>query len=327
MSNVDATPLVPETKFLTGDGTFGDAQVILPHPSVVRRQQSIALAVIAIPTLGTLCAAALAWWEGITRSELGILVAMYVLCEIGISVGFHRYFTHRSFETNSTVRNALGVLGSMNAQGPIVFWVATHRRHHRYSDRDGDPHSPNLYGRGFRNFCRGLWHAYVGWMFSRESTNYMVYARDILTDKVLLRINNLYPVWVLLGLLGPAVVGVLVSMTAMGFVRGFLWGGLVRMFLINNVSWCVGTFCHIYGSRPFQTGDGSTNNIWIALPSFGEGNHNNHHAFPTSAKHGLEWWQPDLSAYVIALLRVLGLVWEVHVPSVAARLIKAGKDR
>ena len=307
----------------TASEWIGPAKVIRSQPRVIRRLRLIAGAVVVGPMLGCIAAAVLAWREGLHVSDVAIFLAMYLACGFGISLGYHRYFAHRSFKTGRFMQRLLAVLGSTNAQGPIVFWVATHRRHHRYSDEAGDPHSPNLSGDGFGNFLRGIWHAYFGWMFSDEITNYVVYARDILSDRTLVRINTLYPLWVALGLAVPAAIVGAATGSSWGALHGFLWGGVIRMFVVNHANWCVGTFCHVFGSQPFATGDASRNSFWIALVSFGEGYHNNHHAFPSSASHGLEWWQPDLSAGAIKLLAATGLIWDVNLPSIAARRAKA----
>jgi stearoyl-CoA desaturase (delta-9 desaturase) len=282
--------------------------------------------VVIIPSLGFIAAMAQLWLYGIDRVELGLLVGLYVLSTLGITVGFHRYFAHRAFQTHTAMRVMLAILGSMAAQGPLLFWVATHRRHHAYSDRSGDPHSPQLHGQGVLGLLRGLWHAHIGWFFSGELTSWAHYTPDLLRDRVLFRINQQYFIWVFAGLALPAALGGLLLQTWMGVCSGFLWGGLVRMFIVNQVFWAVGSICHRFGSRPFDTRDWSANNFWIALISFGEGLQNNHHAFPSSATHALEWWQPDVSAWVIRALAALGMIWEVKVPPVRA-IMEAKKSR
>jgi stearoyl-CoA desaturase (Delta-9 desaturase) len=312
-----------QTRRQTPAGSAETPGVGVANPAARRMQRNIALAVVIIPFLGFIAAIAQLWLYGIGRLELGMLAGTYALSTLGITVGFHRYFAHRAFQTNTAMRVMLAILGSMAAQGPVLFWVATHRRHHAYSDRPGDPHSPQLHGKGVLGLLRGLWHAHIGWFFSGELTSWAHYAPDLLRDRVLFRINQQYFIWVFAGLMLPAALGGLLSQTWVGVFSGFLWGGLVRMFIVNQVFWAVGSICHLVGSRPFETRDWSANNFWIALISFGEGLQNNHHAFPSSATHGLEWWQPDLSAWVIHTLARLGLIWDVKVPT--ARMIMEAK--
>ena len=289
--------------------------VIVISPFARRLQRSIALAVVVIPFLGFVVAMILAWKYGINRVEVGILISMYTAIMIGVTVGFHRYFAHRAFQAHRVLRIILAILGSMAAQGPILFWVASHRRHHTYSDQPGDPHSPHLYGKGIGNLFRGLWHAHIGWMFSDKIANSLYYAPDLLRDPTLFRINQRYFVWVSLGLVIPAVLGGILMGTWTGIFQGFLWGGLVRIFLVNQACWAVGSIGHTFGSRPFNTHDYSANNFWVALIAFGEGLQNNHHAFPSSAKHGLRWWEPDLSAWILRILEMVGLAWDVKIPT------------
>ncbi|MCB1743119.1 MAG: acyl-CoA desaturase [Gammaproteobacteria bacterium] len=291
------------------------AVVTLTRPEVLRIQRAIALAVVLLPLLGTILALVLWFRNGIHAIELASLVAMYLLSMLGVTVGLHRYFAHRSFKTGRFMQIFLAVAGSMAAQGPILFWVSTHRRHHAHSDHEGDPHSPNLHGDGLAGTMRGLWHAHIGWMFEGSLADVAHYARDILRDRTLLRIHQTYLLWVSLGLALPALAGGLITGTLEGAFVAFLWGGLVRIFLVNHASWCVGSVCHRFGTRPFDTRDNSANNYTVALLAFGEGLQNNHHAFPASYRHAVYWWQPDLSAWVICLMKYLGLAWALRAPS------------
>ncbi len=291
------------------------AAVTIARPAVLRLQRMIALAVVVLPFLGAVGGIALCWKHGIGTIQLGSLVVMYVLCMLGVTVGLHRYFAHRSFDTSGPMKVLLAILGSMAAQGPVLFWVSTHRRHHAHSDKPGDPHSPNLHGGGLSGMLRGLWHAHIAWMFSNELTDFVHYSRDVLRDRTVFQIHRLYPLWVLLGLALPAAVCGMITGTWYGALQGFLWGGLVRIFLVNHSSWCVGSVCHMIGSKPFATHDKSANNYVVAVLTFGEGLQNNHHAFPSSHAHAVRWWQPDLSAWVIRTLRMAGLVWNVKYPS------------
>ncbi len=284
-------------------------------PAAARFQGRIAGLVVLLPLLGTIYAFYQVCVGGVGPTELCILAGMYFLCTIGATVGFHRLFTHRAFKAHPAVKVGLAALGSMAAQGPLVFWVAEHRRHHLYSDRIGDPHSPNLHGGGLKGLFHGLYHAHLGWMFSDEQSDWANYAKDIVRDRDLFQIHQTYFRWVLLGLLLPAALGGLLTRSWLGAANGLLWGGLVRMFVLNQASWCVGSVCHVFGTRPFDTRDRSGNCYSVALLTFGEGLQNNHHAFQNSAAHGLKWWEPDLSMLVIRALAALGLVWDVRVPT------------
>ena len=208
----------------------------------------------------------------------------WLIIGMGVTVGYHRYFTHQAFETGSPVRLVLAILGSMSAQGPLVAWVSTHRRHHQLSDREGDPHSPNLNEPGIRGRLKGIWHAHFGWMSSHALPNPMRYARDILRDRLLMRISRMYYCWVALGVLLPGIVLGLVRGNVYGFLSGCLWGGFLRIFVTSQFVWSINSLCHSIGSRPFRTREQSTNNALLALPTCGEAWHNNHHAFPKSAR-------------------------------------------
>jgi stearoyl-CoA desaturase (delta-9 desaturase) len=271
----------------------------------------------AAPFVGTLAAFALLWWFPIGAMEIGLLLAMWALTMVGMSVGLHRYFAHRAFKTGPRMRAALAVLGCMAAQGPLISWVSVHRRHHEYSDEAGDPHSPNpaLRRAGPWARLRGLWHAHVGWLVDHEYPNPGYYAPDLVRDKTILKINRYYGAWVVLGLLIPTVLGGLIAGSAWGALMGFLWGGPVRMFLVDNCILSINSFSHMYGARPFDAGDNSRNNLWVALPTFGESWQNNHHAFAFSARIGLEWWQLDLGYGIVRALEKAGLIWDVKRPT------------
>ncbi len=269
------------------------------------------------PFAGTLVALALLWWQPIGIVEIGLLIGMWVVAMIGMSVGLHRYFAHRAFKTTPSVRVVLAILGCMAAQGPLVSWVAVHRRHHEYSDAPGDPHSPNpaLRPKGPRATLRGLWHAHVGWLTDHEYPNPGYYAPDLVRDRTLAKVNRYYGMWVSLGLAIPAVLGGVLTGSLLGALLGFLWGGPVRMFLVDNCILSINSFSHVYGAHPFDTKDNSRNNAWVALPTFGESWQNNHHAFASSAKIGLKWWQLDFGYWIVGALAKAGLVWDVNTPS------------
>jgi stearoyl-CoA desaturase (delta-9 desaturase) len=270
---------------------------------------------VVVPFLGMVAAVVLLWGLGFGWVQLGLLLGMYVLTALGITVGYHRLFTHRSFETGRTVKIILGVLGSMAVQGPLLKWVALHRRHHQYSDHQGDPHSPHHYGQGLVALLRGSWHAHVGWMFRPDPPDLPRYVMDLRQDGLLRTVSALFPVWVVVGLLIPAVLGGVLTGSWIGALLGLLWGGLARVFLIHHVTWSINSVCHLWGRQPFRLTDESRNNFVFGILALGEGWHNNHHAFQTSARHGLRWWQIDVSYWVIRLLALLGLAWRIRLPT------------
>jgi stearoyl-CoA desaturase (Delta-9 desaturase) len=271
---------------------------------------------VTVPLLGVVAAAILLWGWGLGWVDLGLLVGMYLLTMIGVTVGFHRLFTHRSFQTSRPIQFVLGVLGSMTFQGPLIDWVGRHRIHHHFSDEDGDPHSPhtNGYGSGLWGLLRGFWHAHIGWAFAPMQEGTERYAGDLRRSPMLRAVSALFPLWALFGLLIPAVIGLAVA-GWFGAITGFVWGGLVRVFLAHHVTWCVNSVCHLWGTRPYQCSDESRNNLVVGVLALGEGWHNNHHAFPSSARHGLRWWQLDVSYWVIRALVLCRLAWKVRLPT------------
>jgi stearoyl-CoA desaturase (delta-9 desaturase) len=280
----------------------------------------VTIAAIIIPFAGFIAAAWLMWEKHFTWFYAGLLLTMYVLTAFGVTVGYHRYFTHSSFKTNRVVQALLGVLGSMAVEGPVLRWCAMHRLHHQCSDKPGDPHSPHEHGDGLGGVIKGFIHAHVGWMVAATSPARLFrYVPDLSSDKLNRFMDRTFAVWALLGLALPTVAGGLITMSWTGALLGFIWGGLVRVFLVHHVTWSVNSVCHIWGSRPFRSHDHSRNNFLFGVLAMGEGWHNNHHAFPTSARHGLKWWQIDTSYLLIKTLEKLGLAWDVKVPS-SARL-------
>jgi stearoyl-CoA desaturase (Delta-9 desaturase) len=270
---------------------------------------------VVLPLLGLGEAAVFLWGWGFGWTDMGLLIGMYVLTALGITVGFHRLFTHRSFETYRGVQLVLGVLGSMAVEGPLLKWVALHRRHHQHSDRPGDPHSPHLHGRGVRGLLRGLWHAHLGWVFRADPPDLGHYVQDLSRSRLLRGVSALFLVWVTVGLLLPAALGGVITLSWMGVWTALAWGGLVRVFLVHHVTWSVNSVCHLWGFRPYRSGDESRDNFVFGVLALGEGFHNTHHAFPTSARHGLRWWQIDVSYYVIRALALARLAWNVKLPS------------
>jgi stearoyl-CoA desaturase (Delta-9 desaturase) len=276
---------------------------------VLRRQRWTNFAAVVLPFVGFLVAVATLWGRAVSAVDLALLAGFYVLGGIGVTVGFHRLLTHRSFATHKPIEYTLAFLGSLAVQGPVIDWVADHRKHHAFADAPGDPHSPHAgEGRGLR----GLWHAHVGWLFSQQGrAAKRRYARDLLDDAGMRAINRRFPQIVGASLLLPALLGGLISGEPGGALTGALWGGLVRIFLQHHATWSVNSLCHYFGARRFATDDESRNVFWLALPSLGESWHHNHHAFPRSARHGLRWWELDPSGLVIGLLERLGLAWNV----------------
>jgi stearoyl-CoA desaturase (delta-9 desaturase) len=272
------------------------------------------LAVVA-PFLGLVAAAIFLWGGDFNWVYLGLLLGMYALTSLGITVGFHRLFSHRAFETNRGIEFILAVFGSMAAEGPLLKWVALHRRHHQHSDQPGDPHSPHHLGGGLLGLLRGFWHAHVGWVFQADPPDLSRYVKDLHQSGLLRTSSTLFPLWVAMGLVIPAALGGLLTGTWKGVFLGLLWGGLARIFLVHHVTWSVNSICHLWGRRPFRTSDSSRNNFLFGILALGEGWHNNHHAFPTSARHGLHWWQIDMSYWVIRVLALLGLAWKVALPA------------
>jgi stearoyl-CoA desaturase (Delta-9 desaturase) len=275
-------------------------------------QRRLVLAVTVIPFVGFVAAAYVLWGSGLGLGAAVIALSFYVFTGLGVTVGFHRYFTHQSFETNSFVRGLLAIAGSMAVQGPVITWVADHRRHHAFSDKEGDPHSPHLdEGPGVRGIVKGLWHAHLGWLFSDERTVARRWAPDLLKDPLIKKIDRLFPLWVALTFGLPPLIGFAVTGTLHGALLAGLWGSLVRVFMLHHVTWSINSICHFYGKRPYESDDFSTNNWPLALISFGESWHNNHHAFPSAAIHGIGPAQVDTSGIVITALEKMGLARNV----------------
>ncbi len=279
------------------------------------------LAVI-LPFVGLIAAMLLMWGWGFSWTALGLFIGMYLVTAFGVTIGYHRLFTHRSFETYAPIQAVLGIAGSMAAQGSLMHWVAWHRRHHQHSDAEGDPHSPHEHGDSVLGMLRGIWHAHVGWLFRPEPAELMRYAGDLQRSRLLRIITYLFPLWLVAGLVLPAALGGLITWSWSGVLLGFIWGGLVRVFFVHHVTWSVNSVCHIWGARPYDTGDDSRNNAIFGVLALGEGWHNNHHAFPTSARHGLRWWQIDPSYLLIRALAAMKLAWKVKLPQREAVLAR-----
>jgi stearoyl-CoA desaturase (Delta-9 desaturase) len=283
------------------------------HAEMSKSEKIANLGAVAVPFVATLAAVALFWNRLVSPIDLAIAAGMYLLTAIGITVGFHRLLTHRSFQTAKPVEYLFAVLGSMAVQGPVISWVADHRKHHAHTDEDGDPHSPHVgHGDGVGGVLAGLWHAHTGWLMSAQGrADWKRYAADLYEDRGMRAISRWFVPILVLGLALPALAGYIVSGTLVGAATGLLWGGLVRIFFVHHITWSVNSVCHFVGSRRFDTDDRSTNVFWLALPSLGESWHHNHHAFPRSATHGLRRWEIDPSAVIIATLEKLGLAHNV----------------
>jgi stearoyl-CoA desaturase (delta-9 desaturase) len=282
-------------------------------PVANRTQTVINLLGIGLPVVGLVTAVALVWNHGVGVTALGILAIGYVLTGVGITVGYHRLFTHRAFQTYRSVRYIFAVLGQMGVEGDVVSWVADHRKHHQFSDREGDPHSPNVgFGEGALDALKGLWHAHTGWIFvAAGRADRARYARDLTEDRGLRVIARLFLPTVLVSLAVPALVGWALIGGWYGFVSGLVWGGAVRIVLLHHVTWSINSICHLWGRRRFNSRDESRNVWWLSWISFGESWHNNHHAFPSSAFHGLRGLEIDPGGWVIWTLEKCGLAWSV----------------
>jgi len=268
---------------------------------------------VVLPPVVILAAIVVFWNQVVGLNDLVVLAIMYALTGFGITIGFHRMLTHRAFQTSKPVEYLFAALGSMAVQGPVIHWVADHRKHHAHTDEEGDPHSPHVgAGSGVRGALRGLFHAHVGWLITEHGqAARRKYAKDLMDDRGMRRINRAFHWWVLAGLLLPAALGWLISGSWTGALTGFLWGGLVRVFLLHHITWSINSVCHFFGRRRFDLDDHSTNVWWLALPSLGEAWHHNHHAFPRSATHGLRRIELDPSGWLISAMEKLGLVWNV----------------
>jgi stearoyl-CoA desaturase (delta-9 desaturase) len=268
------------------------------------------LAGVVVPFVGVVVAIVLLWNHGVDAIDLGILGGMYLVTAVGVTVGYHRLLTHRAFRTYPWLERTFAVMGSLSVQGSVLDWVADHRKHHAHTDVEGDPHSPHV---GHGSGLRGLLYAHMGWLLETQGqSDWKKYASELYEDPAMRRIGRRFPLFVLLSLLIPTLAGfVLHGFTLGGALQGYIWGGLVRIFLVHHITWSVNSVCHYFGSRRFDIEDHSTNVGWLAVLSLGESWHHNHHAFPRSAYHGLRWWEVDLSGLIIALMARLGLAWDV----------------
>jgi stearoyl-CoA desaturase (Delta-9 desaturase) len=267
----------------------------------------------ALPFVALLVVGWQLWNDALRWSDLVVFFICYSLTGFGVTIGFHRHLTHRAFKAKRWLRGTLAILGSAAIEGPVISWVADHRKHHAFADVEGDPHSPHVdHGHGLRGALRGLWHAHVGWLFIHtQRGNKRRYAPDLINDPLIRFIDRTFVLWVTLGLLTPFFLGWLIGGTIETALTGLLWGGAVRMLVVHHVTFSINSLCHFFGRKDYDTGDESRNLAWLAPFTFGEAWHNNHHAFPTSYAHGMRRWQFDPSRIVINLLERAGLVWDV----------------
>jgi stearoyl-CoA desaturase (delta-9 desaturase) len=270
---------------------------------------------VITPMLALVAAVPLAWGWGLSWLDIGLAVAFYLLSGFGVTVGFHRCFTHRSFTANRGLRNGLAIAGSLALQGDVITWVADHRRHHAFSDKEGDPHSPWLFGTTPAALAKGFWHAHTGWLFDRDRTNAARFAPDLLADRDIARVSRQFVLWTTVSLLAPALLGGLLTLSWWGALTAFFWAGLVRVAVLHHVTWSVNSICHMIGERPFATRDKAAN-VWpLAILSMGESWHNLHHADPTCARHGVRPGQIDMSARLIWVFEKLGWASQVRWPT------------
>jgi len=292
------------------------------------RDRIITGLVTVVPFVAIVFAGWQVWGDALHWSDIFLFVGIYLLTGFGITVGFHRLFTHRSFSTSTWMRGLFAILGSAAIEGPVISWVADHRKHHAFSDEEGDPHSPHVdHGHGWSGALRGLFHAHMGWLFIHTQRGSKErFAPDLLEDPVVSWVDRTFLLWAVAGLALPFALGWLIGGTLFAAVTGLLWGGLVRVFVLHHFTYSINSLCHVFGKREYETTDESRNLALIALPTLGEAWHNSHHAFPTSAVHGLGKRQVDPSAMLIWTLEKTGLIWDVVRPTeerMAAKAVSA----
>jgi stearoyl-CoA desaturase (delta-9 desaturase) len=291
----------------------------------LRVQRIVMTITVVVPFLGLLAGIALAWQFGMFNAwYLAMMIAGWVLTGLGITIGYHRMLTHRSFETYPLIHGFWALMGALAIEGSPLVWVAVHRKHHQHSDLEHDPHSPHNHEGGFVNWWRGFYHSHMGWLFSKawSERTLQQYVPDLMPQRFTVLLDKYY-VWIIVATLAiPTAIAGLVTMSWTGAMLGFIWGGLARMFMTHHITWSINSICHLFGSRDFQSDDDSRNNWIFGILGHGEGWHNNHHAFPTSARHGLKWWQIDLSWVIIRSMELCGLAWNVKLPSEKAMLAK-----
>ncbi|MEO9137433.1 MAG: fatty acid desaturase [Jatrophihabitans sp.] len=279
-----------------------------------RGEQFMLYVFVIVPFLAFLATIPVAWGWGLGWTDAILFLTFYIISGLGITVGYHRLFTHKSFKPNRPLKIGMAIAGSLAIEGPVIRWVADHRRHHAFSDRDGDPHSPWRFGETKRGLAKGFWFAHLGWLFDLEHTNREKYTPDLLADKDINRIDKLFPLWVIVSMTLPGLIGGLITMSWAGALSAFFWASLVRVFVLHHVTWSINSVCHMIGNRPFTSRDKSANFWPLAIVSFGESWHNLHHADPTAARHGVLKGQWDSSARVIWMFEKLGWATDVRWP-------------
>jgi stearoyl-CoA desaturase (Delta-9 desaturase) len=304
------TTIAPQT----APGSHIPVEADVPSEHKGRGEQVMLGLFIGVPFVALVAAVPVAWGWGLGWRDVVIAVVMYLVSGLGVTVGYHRYFTHGSFKATRPLRVALAVAGSLAIEGPVIRWVADHRRHHAFSDREGDPHSPWRYGETAPALAKGLLWAHMGWLFDVEQTPRTKYAPDLLKDRDIARVDRAFPGLVAVSMFLPPLVGGLWSWSWSGALTAFFWGSLVRVSLLHHVTWSINSICHAMGERPFRSRDRSGNVWWLALLSFGESWHNLHHADPTCARHGVEKGQIDASARLIRLFEKAGWAYDVRWP-------------
>jgi stearoyl-CoA desaturase (Delta-9 desaturase) len=295
------------------------ARVRAPRPDIDPKPNSsldrvLFALFVAVPLLAVLVAIPLAWGWGLGWHDIVLAFAFYVISGMGITMGFHRHFTHSSFKAAKPLRVSLAIAGSMAIEGPVLVWVADHRRHHKYSDKEGDPHSPWRFGNDWKALTKGFLYAHIGWLFNPNQTSQEKFCPDLLADPPIRRVSNTFPLWVAISLFAPALIGGLWSMSLAGALTAFFWASLVRICLLHHVTWSINSVCHTFGNEDFDVRDKSRNVAWLAIPSFGESWHNLHHSDPTCARHGALEGQIDISARAIWIAEKLGWAWDVRWP-------------
>ena len=297
----------------------GAARTRAPRPDVEpepsgRLDRFLVGLFVAVPLLAVLAAIPLAWGWGLGWHDIVIAFVFYVVTGMGITMGFHRHFTHSSFKAARPLRVSLAIAGSLAIEGPVLVWVADHRRHHKYSDKEGDPHSPWRFGNDWKALSKGFLYAHMGWMFNPNRTSQQKFCPDLLADAPIRWVSKTFPLWVAVSLLAPALIGGLWSMSLAGALTAFFWASLVRICLLHHVTWSINSVCHTFGNEDFDVRDKSRNVAWLAIPSFGESWHNLHHSDPTCARHGALEGQIDISARAIWIAEKLGWAWDVRWP-------------
>src|ERR1051326_1413538 len=300
---------------------------LLDRKSLAEHRLGLVL-VSVIPLVGVGVAIWTLWGRGFSVTDAAIALGLYAFSGLGVTVGFHRLLAHKTFDAPAPVRATLAVAGSLSIEMGAIDWAATHRRHHAYSDQPGDPHSPHLQvENGWRGIVKGLWFAHMGWLFSNERTSRERWTPDLLKDPTMVKINDMFPFFVVTSFVAPAILGLVITRSFTGMLSAFLWGSLVRIFLLHHVTFSINALCHFFGKRPYETKEKSVNFWPLAILSFGESWHNNPPAFPGSAYLGLRGWQPDPGKWLLWVLSALGLARNIKHPARDERLAARASAR